>query len=302
MESRYLSTADASRALGVSVSTVKRWVDDGILPAHKTAGGHRKLLLSDLLRLGRAGRLPNLDVRRVELLSVQEIPRDVAALREEARRVLKSGEMGAIRSLLLGGYQSGVPIDQLFDEVVLPALSHVDEGLVPGQSHRRQQARQECKAALYELKAVLELRACQNCPAAIGGALWGDQDLTFSLLIQLVLIEAAWEPINLGPHTPIASFYDAVNEVRPKLLWVTVSQPLQDEEIIEEYNRLYKHASEAGVSVLLHGPGLTEHQRRRMSYTSYADRMAHVSAFARTLHPPTPLPRRGRPTSSFSGS
>jgi len=302
MESRYLSTADASRALGVSVSTVKRWVDDGILPAHKTAGGHRKLLLSDILRLGRAGRLPNLDVRRVELLSVQEIPRDVSSLREEARRVLKSGETGAIRSLLMGGYQAGIPIDQLFDEVVLPGLSHVDEGLAPGQSHRRLLARQECKAALYELKAVLELRACQNCPAAVGGAIWGDQDLTNSLLIQLCLIEAAWEPINLGANTPFASFFDAVNEVRPKLLWITVSQPLFSEEIIEEYNRLYTHASQAGVSVLLHGPGLTEQQRRQMSYTSYADHMSHVSAFARTLNPPPALPRRGRPASSFTGS
>lgn len=39
----YFTTREAANRLGVSVTTVQLWVESGVLPAWKTAGGHRRI-------------------------------------------------------------------------------------------------------------------------------------------------------------------------------------------------------------------------------------------------------------------
>jgi excisionase family DNA binding protein len=40
---KYFSTREAAAQLGVALSTVQAWVESGVLPAWKTAGGHRRI-------------------------------------------------------------------------------------------------------------------------------------------------------------------------------------------------------------------------------------------------------------------
>lgn len=45
---RQLTTTDAARLLGVSVSTLKRWTLDGVIACERTTGGHRRYAVAEI--------------------------------------------------------------------------------------------------------------------------------------------------------------------------------------------------------------------------------------------------------------
>ena len=81
---RLLTTREAADILGVGPTTVKRWSDEGKLPALKTAGGHRRYREWDVLAMrhrgetsdGIPGRLPHMSPEELDGLDVGVIKVD----------------------------------------------------------------------------------------------------------------------------------------------------------------------------------------------------------------------------------
>jgi excisionase family DNA binding protein len=300
VEPRYVSTAEVAAALGVSVTTVKRWVDEGILPAHRTVGGHRKLLLADVLRIVREEHFPHVDLGRLQLAALGDVAADPGALARQLAELLKQGDTGAARALVHGAYGGGLAVEALADQVIAPALRQVGHDWEKGRvdvwhEHRGTQI---CAAVLYELKAGLERPANGTRPVAVGGAPDGDPYLLATLLAQMVLLDAGWDAVNLGPHTPLESLRKVVAEMRPRLLWLSVSALGDVEPFVARYRDLYRTAAEAGTAVAVGGRALTAEARAQIPYTTFGDGLAHLAAFARSLHPRRRRPRRGRPPGS----
>ncbi len=55
---RNYSTFDIARMLGVDPSSVANWIDQGLLKAHRTPGGHRRVITVDLVGFLREHKMP----------------------------------------------------------------------------------------------------------------------------------------------------------------------------------------------------------------------------------------------------
>src|SRR5690349_24658833 len=96
-----LSPKQVARAIGVSESSLKRWCDSGRIPMARTAGGHRRMRLADVVRFVRDEGQPLVAPEVLGLPSVTDGAQ--LGLRRGGERlteVLLSGQEEAARRLL----------------------------------------------------------------------------------------------------------------------------------------------------------------------------------------------------------
>ena len=293
----YLTTADAAEALAVSISTVKRWVDEGILPAHVTVGGHRKLLRSEVLALARQNNLPLGEPAVPHKSGRKSRKIDSLELPTVFLEALLAGDAPLVNSTIRRAYSSGMAIEKIADRIIAPVMAEIGHqweraSLDVWHEHR---ATQLCSSAIYNLKSGLESRTERNRPIAIGAAPEGDPYSLPTLLVQLVLADSGWEAINLGPNTPLVSLTRAMQALQPRMVWLSVSHIHDAEGFLDEYSSFYRAAEQMEVAVAVGGQALSDPIRSLMNYTTYGDGVTHLAAFAKTLHPRPKRPRRGRP-------
>ena len=129
------------------------------------------------------------------------------------------------------------------------------------QEHRGTQI---CATAVYDLLAEVAPRVESQRPIALGGGPEGDPYHLASLLAQVALVDARWEAVNLGPNTPFQSFTNALRELRPRLVWISVSYVVDADKFVREYRPFQQEASRRGVAIALGGCALVEPLRSQL--------------------------------------
>ena len=295
VESNFLSTAQVAQILGVSVASIKRWVDDGTLPAYKTNGGHRRLLLGDVRHFARSHEFPQADLQRLGFISEDEI-RNGSLDWKVVYDLLLECDSEKVRELLLSNYHAGILLEELADRILAPALTQIGQDWEVGKIdvYQEHQATRICEEVLFEIKSVVG-SCSEDAPLAIGAAPEWDPTVIPNLIIQMVLLENGWDAINLGPSTPLMSLEKVVRDRQPKLLWLSMSHPVSDKlSFIEQFHRLHEAAEANKTAVAIGGRALTQEWRSTLPYTFFGDGISHLSRFARSLLPNSKRRPKGR--------
>lgn len=281
-----LSPRELASAVGVSESSVKRWVDEGRLKASRTAGGHRRIALADALRFVRQ---TGLSLVRPELLGLPDLAR-VPAMESRAgspeaalRDALLAGRAAEAVAIVLSGWLGNRSVAELCDGPVCAALRdvgvlwrHSDEGIFI--EHR---ASEICTHALQTLRALLPPRP-QRAPVAVGAAPSGDIHAVPSLMAATVLAAEGYQEVNLAAETPLHVLGDAAAQHRARLVWLAFTVDRDEAEtaaLVRQTRRLARRVGDEGGHVVIGGRALPRealdgnglHLRAAGSFAELAD-------------------------------
>jgi len=233
-----ISPKDFADAIGVSESSVKRWVDQGTLVATRTAGGHRRIPREEAMRWLRENRA---QIVRPDRLGLPENTASVArgsslsVAAERFHQDLVEGRSSEARGVVAGLFLAGHSVALIADEVIRPALAkigtlweHGEEGIYV--EHR---ATDICVHVVKELRGLLpdhepregegevENELAARAPVAVGGAMSGDPYLVAPMLAAVTLMEAGFRVVNLGPETPLRVLELAVDRLDAGLVFLS---------------------------------------------------------------------------------
>ncbi len=224
-----------AQALGVSESSVKRWVDGGRLKAAKTVGGHRKVPLSVVASFIRETGHELVDPAVLGMVTTPRMPLEAAT--EELFRFLMAGDEAACRDLVLGFYQRGETVADLGDRFIGPAFTKIGDGWEQGrlQVFQERRACEVMMATLHELRRWLPVPP-DDAPMAVVATPHQDFAEVPARLVELVLVAAGWRVTVAGSGLPLEEIGDSVRSLHPRLLCLSATHLEDREDFVSRCN------------------------------------------------------------------
>lgn len=253
-------------AIGVSESSLKRWADGGQIRVSRTAGGHRRIAISDAIRFVRATGAP---LVRPELLGLSDLtPGGAMLLSTElaADRLfdcLVDGKARDARGLVMSLYLEGRSIAEIADGPIRSAMSRLGELWKHDTAgvfieHR---ATDICRQAIEQLRHFVEPEAPRVI--AVGGAPPGDPYVLPSLLIATALGAHGWRAENLGADTPFDALLRACEHHKPALVWISVSSVRDAAEIEQGIDTVAQYLAESKTPLAFGGQAALDFSLKR---------------------------------------
>jgi excisionase family DNA binding protein len=233
---RHLRSTEFAKLLGVSVATVKRWTDSGLLPAERTAGGHRRFSPATVERA--ATRLAGTDAQLEQWIQHLTGPEgrlaiDAALLTERSRAhgwTPVAEDLGRVLVELGERWQRG-------------QLGVGDEHVASGRLSR----------ALARASDALPVQL--GAPRMLLAAVEGEQHTLGLALLELCLRERGWDTVWLGADMPTEALARRVELEEAEALALSASVARDPPSLERAVALLGEPCARTGTALLVGGQG-----------------------------------------------
>ncbi len=133
-EFKYFTSQEVGNILGVHVSTIKRWTEQGELDCVRTAGGHRKFLFNHVVdfldkheeKLSQAHLFPIENEQDLEI-SYHILKGDFSYLKERVLEMALNRNRDMIQQILNGLYLGQYELQVIYDRLLTPVLHQIGD-------------------------------------------------------------------------------------------------------------------------------------------------------------------------------
>lgn len=279
----FLSPKEVAAALGVSESTVRRWVDGGVINVSRTAGGHRRIRVSDAIQYARSARMP---LVRPDVMDLPHAPTDGAATDESESlfAALHAGDVQRARGLVLAWYMDGRSIASICDGPMRLAMQRLGELWQHDEAgiYIEHRATETCMSILHELR-VLMPPVDDDAPVAVGAAPALDPYLLPSLAASTTLTSLGWRAINLGADTPLAPLGQLAIDGEARLAWLSISTVEARQSLTGEFASFARALRENLITLTVGGRESSDLPVAGHENIHVLESMAELAAFATGL-------------------
>ncbi len=121
---KYLNSKEVSDILGVNISTLKRWTDNGTIDCHKTAGGHRKFTMQNVRdyykKNKKASKSDAINLRNIEHKKIFELikKKNFYDLSYKLADASIESDEETVKTIISGAYMNNTSIIDLCDQVI----------------------------------------------------------------------------------------------------------------------------------------------------------------------------------------
>ena len=245
IDKNYLSSNETALLIGVGPSSVKRWADQGLIPCSKTAGGHRRFLLSDVLnfKAARIGHpepssflpLPSIDIETTVDLLIQRDHHQIRAHLLDLRSSL--GSWFKVADFL------GAVVEKI-------GVLWEEGEITVAMEHR---ASDKLLRSLHSIGDTLP--ATPNAKRCLLSCVEGDYHSIGLALAEVCLRECHWNPLWIGSNTPLEDVLSSMDE-ELSMVAISASQCNQSPLELERYARaVSEQAKSKNIAVVFGGKG-----------------------------------------------
>ena len=256
-----LSTEQVARLLDVTVSTIKRWADEGIIACIKTPGGHRKFELNEVTRFAEqqgmrlsGGAPPPLSGDQQEQLQFGIHAQNYYKVAELFLEEALQGDKEGLYQLLLYVTKHHIRFATIADEIIRPALAGIGERWHQGvlevsQEHRASGVIME---ALVRLAPELHRKPLNGLTAVCACTEGEHHEIGLRCMAYALELEG-WKVHYLGANTPFETLASFEKTVRAELICLSLSVTRHRKELLDGMALVARAVHPAGSRVIVGG-------------------------------------------------